>query len=164
MGQTSSFPALDRELYAKLRAAGIVRVDINWSGGSDEGYLDVNLYRAGDALPINDQDLSAAVETWAEGAFDYSGAGDGNDYGDDYVYDLLAHMVTHSEWYHQRVEGGTERSPLELDGDGEQPTPTGDLSDPADPAFVALEKLYGAGVAEEILGRLKDAGLHVLAS
>jgi hypothetical protein len=164
MGQSTSFPALARELYAKLRGAGIIRVDINWSGGSDEGNLDVNLYRAREEYPVDDRTLSSAVEEWAYDAFDYSGAGDGNDYGDDYVYDLIAHTVTHSEWFHQRVEGDTAREPLELDGEGEQPTPTGDLSDPADPAFIALEKLYGAGVAEEILGRLKDAGLVVAAT
>lgn len=161
MGQSSSIPALDRELYAKLKNAGIVRVDLHWSGGNDEGYLYVNLFRSGSDLAVEDEGLIRAVEGWADDAFAYSGAGDGTAYGDDYIYDLAAHTVTHSEWYHQRVDGAAARGPLELDGDGEQPTPLGDITDPANPAFVTLERLYGTGTAEEILGRLKDAGLRV---
>jgi hypothetical protein len=162
MGQTTeSIPALDRELYTKLKDAGIACVFLHWSGGSDEGELSVGLYRARNDFPIDDRNLETAVENWAYDAFQYSGAGDGNDYGDDYIYDLRDHTVTHSEWFHQRVEGDTEQQPLRLDGAEQQPVPAVEIEDPPSAAYTTLEKLYGAGTAEEILGRLKDAGLGV---
>jgi hypothetical protein len=93
-------PALPKTLYDRAVAAGIKQITFAWSGGSDEGYLDVSF----DAYPITElETLRNDIEEWASDAFDYSGAGEGNDYGDDYVYDLAAKTVSHSAWYTQPV-------------------------------------------------------------
>ena len=48
---------------------------------------------------------------WAWEVYSYSGAGDGSDYGDDIVYDLVNKKVTTSEWFtEQRYEEGEEGS------------------------------------------------------
>lgn len=75
------------------------QIVLHFSGGSDEGYLNV------ETLPEYHNDLANEVEEWAWEVYGYSGAGDGSDYGDDIVYDLANKRVTTQEWYTSRSEG-----------------------------------------------------------
>lgn len=59
-------------------------------------------------------ELEQEIEGWAWQAYGYSGAGDGNDYGDDIVYDLLNKTATASSWSMQRTEGDSEDAALEI--------------------------------------------------
>jgi hypothetical protein len=99
---------LNKSIYNKAKEQGIESIILHFSGGSDEGYLDV------ETEPKWDQDLAREIEEWAWEVYDYSGAGDGSDYGDDVTYDLKNGKVTTSEWFTARQEGDTDNDELEL--------------------------------------------------
>ena len=99
---------LKKSIYNKAKELGIDAIILRFSGGNDEGYLDV------ETEPKWDQDLASEIEEWAWEVYDYSGAGEGNDYGDDIVYDLKTGKVTTSEWFTARQEGDTDNDELEL--------------------------------------------------
>lgn len=106
----SNYPALTAVLFAKLTKAGVEKLHLHWSGGSDESYLNI------DTEPGTAQDLYTEIEEWAYDAFEYSGAGDGTDYGDDYTYDLIKKTVEHSEWCEVRQDGGTDSGKFNVEG------------------------------------------------
>jgi len=100
---------LNKEIYNKALKLGITKITLNFSGGSDEGCLFVEL--EGDANNKQLSDFSNEIENWAWEAYSYSGAGDGSDYGDDIVYDLVNKKVTTSEWStERRYDEGEEGS------------------------------------------------------
>jgi len=77
---------LTKEIYNKAKELKVEKIVLNWSGGSDEGHLYVSVF------PHNYKTcppLEKMIEEWAYDAYSYSGAGDGNDYGDDIEYDLV---------------------------------------------------------------------------
>jgi hypothetical protein len=97
----------------------ISKIILNFSGGSDEGYLEVDNefkdlgehttnFHYWESLDNDQQqkvkDFLEVVETWAWEAIGYNGAGDGSDYGDDLTYDLVEKTVEHNEWYMQRTD------------------------------------------------------------
>lgn len=99
---------LSKKIYDKAVALGITQIELKFSGGSDEGYLSV------DVIPSGDSDFEQEVEEWAWNAYSYGGAGDGNDYGDDVVYDIVNKKATSSEWYMKRTERDSENGNLEI--------------------------------------------------
>jgi hypothetical protein len=99
---------ISKELFDKLIAAGITEVSLNFSGGSDEGYLDVTLE------PTSPKELEELVEQWAWSVYSYSGAGEGIDYGDDIVYDLVNKKVKTSEWCYERKDRDAFKVDLEI--------------------------------------------------
>jgi hypothetical protein len=109
---------LKKELFERAEKMGLGKIILNFSGGSDEGYLQV------EALPkdiinywnwrqnslTNEQrreldQFTSDVEEWAYDAYCYNGAGDGNSYGDDIEYDLVEKTATVSEWWTERQQG-----------------------------------------------------------
>lgn len=100
--------ALSKKIYDKAVSLGITQIELKFSGGNDEGYLSV--YVSGSS----DTEFEQEIEGWAWQAYGYSGAGDGNDYGDDVVYDLVEKTATASSWSMQRTEGDSEDSALEI--------------------------------------------------
>lgn len=100
-----SAEAMSKKLYEELVAAGATQVTLGFSGGSDEGFLDVSIdykdtSKVSNAVSI---ELERKVEKWAWTAYRYSGAGDGSEYGDNYIYNLVDGTVEHSSWYTERV-------------------------------------------------------------
>jgi hypothetical protein len=89
---------LSKDIYNKCKEYGITKIVLHWSGGSDEGLVDVE-------TDSKDNYLSKEIEDWAYEAYEYNGAGDGTDYGDDITYDLKEGTVSHEEWFYtpQRV-------------------------------------------------------------
>lgn len=85
---------LSKKIHDKAKQLGIDVIVLNFSGGSDEGYLYVN------TAPKSDSDFNQEIEDWAWNVYDYSGGGDGNDYGDDITYNLKEGKVYSQEWYH----------------------------------------------------------------
>lgn len=122
---------LPRKLVEKAKEQGVVKIIVCWSGGNDEGDCEVNveyakervkeLERAGGrkAIAVAAKELEQEFEEWAETAFDYSGDGDGDAYGDDLVYDLEKNTVQCSDWKMVRQEGDEVECPLELQTEGE---------------------------------------------
>jgi hypothetical protein len=90
--------ALKKEIYEKAVSLGIKEITLHFSGGNDEGYLNVSM------TPYN-HDFADEVEAWAWEVYSYSGAGDGSDYGDDVTYDIANKRASVQEWYTARREG-----------------------------------------------------------
>ena len=106
---------IKKSLYDKLKAAGVTSVKLAFSGGSDEGYLDVILYPSFDYTDEAARNLVEEVEKWAWEAYSYSGAGEGSDYGDNITYDLVNNTVETEEWFMERSYGESGHDELELD-------------------------------------------------
>jgi hypothetical protein len=119
---------LSKELFNQAKKLDIVSFTLNWEGGSDEGYLYIDIevaekrrngqsvYSLRETNPEYYQRLQAwesDLENWAHDTFDYGGAGDGTRYGDTYEYNLVEGTVTHQEWWMERQEGETSRDTME---------------------------------------------------
>jgi hypothetical protein len=104
---------LPSKIYDAAVNIGIDKIELNFSGGSDEGYLNVSTYAEGEN--IYDEKFVQLVEEWAWNYYDYSGAGCGTDYGDDIVYDLKKKKVFTSDWTMQRVDGKKTSDKLTVD-------------------------------------------------
>jgi len=99
---------LSKAIYNKAKELGVDKITLKFSGGNDEGHLYVQ-------TNTDDYDFEKEIEDWAWEAYQYSGAGDGTDYGDDIVYDLKNGKVSTSEWFHvvQEQKGGTSKLKVE---------------------------------------------------
>lgn len=99
---------LPDDIMDELKAHKVKTITFNWSGGSDEGYLNLDIEQSKDATTkLNwEHDLYKKIEKWAWENDGYNGAGDGHDYGDDVCYDLETNTVTHETWYMERTERG----------------------------------------------------------
>ena len=110
---------LNKDIYNKAIALGIEKIVLNFSGGNDEGYLNVTLYPWHKDKILEHTELNAEVENWAWDVYSYSGAGDGSDYGDDIEYDLENNKVSSQEWYTCRTDGDSAEIDLVLDDNKE---------------------------------------------
>lgn len=99
---------LPKKIFDKALSLGITEIHLNFSGGNDEGCVNVNL------VDEYDQEFAKEIEEWVWETYDYSGAGDGSDYGDDVIYDLKNKKATVSSWYTARTQGDTEDADLEV--------------------------------------------------
>ena len=106
---------LNKEIYNKAKALGVEKITLSFSGGSDEGYLDVTLYPWDNNKSDSRNELNAEIENWAWGVYSYSGAGEGRDYGDDISYDLVNNKVITREWQMEVVESEKEESVLPIE-------------------------------------------------
>lgn len=104
---------LSKAIYEKAKELGVDKIILKFSGGSDEG----NLYVETIPYDLSDDNFQSEIEDWAWEVYDYSGAGDGTDYGDDIVYDLKNGKVSTSEWFHvvKEEKGGTSKLKIEED-------------------------------------------------
>lgn len=103
---------IKKSLYDKLKDQGVNRVKLCFSGGSDEGFLDVFFYPELDYTDEEARNLLKEVENWAWDVYSYSGAGEGNDYGDNITYDLVENTVETEEWYMERTYGDCSEGEL----------------------------------------------------
>lgn len=99
---------LNKEIYEKLTQAGVKQLILQFSGGNDEGYLNVDLQPRvdwkNDTLVTERRKLEGECEEWAWSVYGYSGAGDGTEFGDDIVYNLETKKVSSSEWFYERKD------------------------------------------------------------
>ena len=110
MSDLSPIP-LPKKLYDEAKELGISSITPEFRGGNDEGNLYVFLVapKTDDLVKIVKRKqrvskLETDVETWAFDAYQYSGAGDGNDYGDDVTYNLETMKASVSSWHMTRVD------------------------------------------------------------
>jgi len=103
---------LDKTIRAKAENLGVTQIELRFQGGSDEGYLHVEVVHPEVTWQTRDDpdkqqlrtevlQLAEDVEKWAWEVYSYSGAGDGSDYGDDIIYNLKEGVVETSEWYQE---------------------------------------------------------------
>jgi hypothetical protein len=110
---------LSKELFEKATKHGVETIELRFSGGDDQGYL--NVVAEGENLTFSSVDsfylqkLQSEIEEWAWNVYDYSGAGDGTDYGDTIVYDLKNKTATHSYWEMRPHKESDTPSPLEIE-------------------------------------------------
>lgn len=102
---------LTKEIYNKAKELGYTNILLHFRGGSDEGYLDVEFMPYD--KPYN-QDFTNEVEEWTWSVYEYSGAGDGNDYGDEIDYDLVNNKVSTSEWFTSIQNGESDQEEIEF--------------------------------------------------
>lgn len=97
---------IPQKFIDRALAEGADNIILYFSGGSDEGNLQVEL------SPLDDWDTEAsssldlllqAIEEWGLEAYEYNGAGEGIPYGDTIDYDLVNGVVTHQEWYYEHT-------------------------------------------------------------
>jgi hypothetical protein len=99
---------LSKKIFDKAVSLGVTEIHLNFSGGNDEGYVNINL------LDEYNQEFAEEIEKWVWETYDYSGAGDGSDYGDDVIYDLVNKTATSDSWYMARTEGDSQSGDLEI--------------------------------------------------
>lgn len=106
---------LPRNIYDKAKAHGIERILLFFKGGDDSGYLNVELVANSDDFNHDfGRKFENEVEAWAWTVYEYSGAGDGVDYGDNITYDLENNKVTTQAWYFTKKYDKPENSKLEI--------------------------------------------------
>ena len=86
--------------------------DHKFSGGSDEGYLNVDV--SGSKDRESNTKFEQEIEEWAWQAYSYSGAGGGDGYGDDVLYSIVSKTATISSWYMERTESAPENGGFEI--------------------------------------------------
>jgi len=112
---------LPKRFFDRAVELGIAKLILSFSGGSDEGYLDVNYQMSGNLLYTKEaNDLAVEVEVWADDAFRYNGAGDGSPYGDTVTYDLVHKTVEVREWFSEVVYGQTTHHSFKIDEDSQE--------------------------------------------
>ena len=102
---------ISKVIYDKAKLLGVETISLQFTGGNDEGALQVNI----DPYNSNSDSLENEIENWAWEVYQYSGAGDGDDYGDDITYDLKDGTVSSSNWYTSRCDRDNETIKLELE-------------------------------------------------
>ena len=86
---------LKKEIFDKARELGITQIQLEFQGGSDEGWVHVNcIHPEGNESYKFEQE----IETWVWQVYDYGGAGDGTDYGDDIKYDIENAVEENGVW------------------------------------------------------------------
>jgi hypothetical protein len=105
---------LKKELYERAKKLGVDAITLEFSGGSDEGYLYAHAEGPPKSTDANEEGkalrkkvwlLASAVEEWAWTVYDYSGAGDGSSYGDNITYDFKNGKMHSQEWYQVEQQG-----------------------------------------------------------
>ncbi len=94
---------LPKSCYETAKELNVNSILLAFSGGHDEGYLDVT-------INVNDDKnikgklsyLERDIEKWAWKVYDYCGTGEGIDYGHNITYDLINNKVEIQEWEMQR--------------------------------------------------------------
>jgi hypothetical protein len=106
---------LKKSIHDKAKELGIENIVLQFSGGSDEGFLDIEL------IPYekHNQEFANEIEDWAWEVYSYSGAGEGNDYGDNIDYNLKTGKVSTNEWFTSRQVTDYEHDKLQISEDEE---------------------------------------------
>lgn len=102
---------LSKAIYDKAKRLGYNKIILKFSGGNDEGYLYIDMEPF---MQEDNYEFVKEIEDWAWKVYDYSGAGDGTDYGDTITYDLESNKVSTQEWYHVVKEEEEYKSRLEI--------------------------------------------------
>ncbi len=114
---------LSTKIYKKALALGVSKISLMFSGGNDEGNLYVGI-RGDDSNPkktLTEKESDAVnsfaveIEDWAYNAYEYNGAGDGTDYGDNFLYDLKKKTVTTNSWTMERHESSDSVNKMKVE-------------------------------------------------
>ena len=106
---------LSKKIYDDAVNLKVEMIKLNFSGGNDTGYLDIELDGMIE-VPYNDEliQFEADVEKWAWDVYSYNGGGDGTEYGDSITYDLNNKTAYTEQWWYERQESESEDEPFTL--------------------------------------------------
>jgi hypothetical protein len=105
---------ISKEIYEKAKAIGIEIISLKFSGGDDDGYLDVEV----EPQPREKLDeMLSEIRDWAWSVYSYSGAGDGSRYGDNVIYNLKEGKVVTEEWYTHPVLSQNDPEDIKISKD-----------------------------------------------
>lgn len=100
---------ISKAIYEKAKSLGIETISLQFTGGNDEGALQV------DVDPYDSSyNFEKEIEDWAWEAYQYNGGGDGDDYGDDITYNLKDGTASSSNWYTSRCDGQSTEKDIEI--------------------------------------------------
>jgi hypothetical protein len=118
---------LPRRFVATAKKLRVEQIALHFSGGNDESYLTVrchekprklrkkkSAYVAFPKRPAKVLEFEQEMETWAWDNYSYSGAGDGSDYGDTVVYDLVKNEARVDYYQYERRDYPGTTEPLQL--------------------------------------------------
>lgn len=105
---------ISAKLYNFLKENKVKGFELRFSGGSDEGYMDVIVENYSEFEYDELGEITQKIEDWAWSVYEYNGAGDGNSYGDNIAYDLENNSVSSEEWYMVEQHSDSEISTLEI--------------------------------------------------
>lgn len=88
---------LPKKIYDKCVALNVKYLVLKFSGGDDEGFLDIDLITDGPS--ITESNLEEDIVNWAWTVYRYNGAGDGNSYGDNITYNIEERTATTVYWH-----------------------------------------------------------------
>lgn len=118
---------LPKAIFNRAVELGVKSITLNFRGGNDEGYLDVFIIEKKDPKQLKPaerskgiSDLEMEIQSWADNAYEYSGAGDGTEYGDDVTYDLEKMKASTSSWCMERVDGEDEEFDFKAEDDEDE--------------------------------------------
>lgn len=118
MGLNVDVLPLPKKLYDDCKAAGVTKIFVHLSGGSDQGYCDGDVRFENETCRKREdvRELVKKIMEWADENYgdNYCGAGDGSDYGDDIEYDLVDNTVYTSQWYTARFDSGGHTQTLKI--------------------------------------------------
>ena len=111
---------LPMKFMTRALSEGAAVIQLNFSGGSDEGHLHID-FRNDDGRILqtyNDEnrglvDLDNEISTWVWDTHNYNGAGDGRGYGDVICYNLKEGTVTTECWWTDEIYGGKKSDTME---------------------------------------------------
>lgn len=111
---------LPREIYRRCIEENITSIGLRFSGGSDEGYREVE-FNGPDGRHFQwkrykDEkivELMQLIDSWCNENYRFSGAGDGNSYGENITYDIVNGTVTSQEWWTQHMDGEARHDSME---------------------------------------------------
>lgn len=99
--------------------AGVKYFILRFEGGDDQGFLNVELYYK-DGETVDSLTLTESIQDWAYDAYNYSGAGDGSPYGDNYTYNLVDNTVKHDSWRSVVEHDAGDKVNLEIADDNKE--------------------------------------------
>ena len=106
---------ISKKIYEKAISLGITDIELIFEGGSDNALLTIELDGTHDAQC--EDEMEQMIEQWALDAYRYNGAGNGNRYGDNILYDLVNKTATHEGWAMERTTIGGSEEELEITQD-----------------------------------------------
>lgn len=87
---------LKKEIFEKARKLGVDEILLEFIGGSDEGVVRVTCHNITGNNTFDK--LEQEIEEWVWQAYEYSGAGDGTEYGDDIFYEVGLAVEENGTW------------------------------------------------------------------
>lgn len=87
---------LPAELFRKLKENNVDKLTVTLTGGNDEAIVDCDFQPWPKAYT---SEIETLIDDWIYSSFNFSGAGDGTEYGTHYVYDLNAGTCYSQDFY-----------------------------------------------------------------